>query len=276
MMSAEGKELTVGEMNTPSGTDAPAAWKRWLPLVLIVAATAIAIANGWHRYLSLEVLIENRTELDRLVSENFLVTIAGFMALYIVSVALSLPGAAVLTIAGGLLFGVVLGSAITVIAATIGATALFLAAKTSLGHGLVERAGPWAEKLAGGFRADAFGYLLFLRLVPLFPFWLVNLAPALFGVSARTYVIATFFGIMPGSVAYTFIGAGLDSVIAAQRAANADCIGNADCAISIDLAALVTPELIAAFVMLGIVSLIPVALKKWRARKSGGTTGGQP
>ncbi len=124
------------------------------------------------------------------------------------SSALSLPGGAILTVIGGLLFGVIVGSVAAAVGALVGATAIFLIARSAAGEFLTRRAGPFAAKLAEGFRADAFSYLLFLRLVP-FPFWLVNLASALFGVRLSTYVAATAIGIVPATVAFAAFGAGL-------------------------------------------------------------------
>ena len=158
---------------------------------------------------------------------------------------------------------------ICVIGATIGATLIFLAARTALGEPLLRWAGPRANQLAQRFRADAFSYLLFLRLVPVFPFWLVNLAPAVVGVRLGTFVLATALGIIPGTFAYALVGGGLDSVIAAQEAAYRACLaaGRPDCRLDFAMSALVTPQLLAAFVALGVVALIPVAVRKWRARR---------
>ena len=146
-------------------------------------------------------------------------------------VALSVPVGFYLTVIGGILFGAVLGGLAALVGATIGAICIFLIARSAMGEHLVRRAGPLAEKLAQGFRADAFSYLLFLRLVPIFPFWLVNLVPALCGVSVATFAAATALGIIPATFAFAFVGAGLDSVIAAQQAAYRACVaaGRTDC-----------------------------------------------
>jgi uncharacterized membrane protein YdjX (TVP38/TMEM64 family) len=125
-----------------------------------------------------------------------------------------------------------------------------------------------AGKLAQGFRADAFSYLLFLRLVPVFPFWLINLVPALCGVRLATFVAATAVGIIPGTFAIAFVGAGLDSVIAAQQAAYHLCLtgGSPDCRLKFHMNAVLTPELVTALAALGVLALIPVAVKHLRAR----------
>ena len=126
--------------------------------------------------------------------------------------------------------------------------------------------GPWVERLRQGFREDALNYLLFLRLVPLFPFFVVNLVPALLDVPLRTFVVGTFLGIMPATLAFSVAGSGLGSVVEAQNQLYRACIATADdkdqCGYVVDAGALVTPELIAAFVLLGLAALIPVAVKK--------------
>ncbi len=252
----------------------PQALKRLWPLLLIGVAMAIVWQTGLHRYLSLEGLIENREALTRLVSGNLAVAVLGYVAVYIVTVALSLPGALFLTIAGGLMFGWAIAGSATVIAATLGASVIFLAAKTALGTSLRAKAGPFLDRLASGFEEDAFNYLLFLRLVPAFPFWLVNLAPAFLGVSLKTFFIATLIGIIPGTFAFAFVGAGLGSVIDAQaedyRACQATDPSGATCTVSLDTSALITPEIIAAFVALGVVAIIPVIVKKVRKRRQAG------
>ncbi|MEW5421317.1 TVP38/TMEM64 family protein [Amorphus sp. 3PC139-8] len=226
---------------------------------------AIAYGAGWFDQFTLANLIRKRSALAAFVTDDVALALLAYAGLYIVLVALSFPGASLLTIAGGFLFGVWMSSAVTAIAATIGATVVFLAARTSLGAALRARAGPFMTRLADGFRADAWSYLLFLRLVPVFPFWLVNLAPALFSVPLRTYVGATFVGILPGTVAYAFLGAGLDSLIAAQEAANPGCAAAGSC--SIDPSALITPTFVGALVALGLVALIPPIYRKVRRRK---------
>ena len=175
-------------------------------------------------------------------------------------------GASFLTIAGGFLFGWLLAGVATVIAATLGATVVFLAARSSLGTALKARAGPFLARLSSGFRENAMSYLLFLRLTPIFPFWLVNIAPAIFHVPVGTYVFSTLVGIIPGTFAFAFIGSGLDSVIAAQEAANPGCAAAGSC--EVDIGAFVTPELLAAFFVLGFASLIPVVLKRLRKKRA--------
>src|SRR5207244_446397 len=190
--------------------------------------------------------------------------LAAYMALYIAAVALSIPVGVFLTVTGGVLFGALLGGVAAVVSATIGAICIFLIARSAIGEYLVRRAGSVAERLAEGFRADAFSYLLFLRLVPIFPFWMVNLVPALAGVRLATFAAATALGIIPATFVFAFVGAGLDSVIAAQQAAYRSCLAAArsDCRLEFHVNAALTPELIGALTALGVLALVPVLVKR--------------
>jgi uncharacterized membrane protein YdjX (TVP38/TMEM64 family) len=229
---------------------------------------------GWHRLLSLETIGLHYGELRSFIDSNLARALALYGLLYMAVVVLSLPGGLVMTLAGGLLFGWKAGAITTVIAATAGATVLFLIAKTSVGETLSARVGPWLARLSDGFKENALSYMLFLRLVPVFPFFIVNLAPALLGVPLSTYVIGTFLGIIPGSVAFSVAGAGLGSVVEAQNAVHAACLErqqrepNLACPYTIDTGNLVTGELLAAFILIGLLALIPVAAKKWSARNA--------
>ena len=261
------EQMTQGiEKATPSG-GISAKLKKWGPLVAIGGLMAFGFSQGWHHYLNLDSLVKNRALLASYVADYYGLMLGGYMLAYIAAVALSFPGASFLTIAGGLLFGWAIGGAATVLAATIGASVIFLAARSAFGASLRARAGGFIDRFSEGFRDSAFNYLLFLRLVPLFPFWLINVVPALFNVRLGSYFLATFIGILPGTFAYAFIGAGLDSIISAQRAANPACATDPNCSVTLDTSALITPELIAAFVALGIVSLIPPVLKAVKNRR---------
>lgn len=246
--------------------------RRWLPLLSSAALMALVFAMGWHQHLSFKTIGLNYDALKGFISANLLLALVLFMLAYVAVVALSLPGALVMTLGGSLLFGWQLAAPAIVVAATIGATIIFLVARTSFGENLAARAGPWLAKLSDGFQENALSYLLFLRLVPAFPFFVVNIVPALLGVPVRTYVIGTFLGIIPGTTAYSVLGSGLGSVVEKQNAIYKDCVARhptdaaAACPYTIDTGALITPELIAAFVLLGIVALIPVGMKHWSKR----------
>jgi uncharacterized membrane protein YdjX (TVP38/TMEM64 family) len=240
----------------------------WWPLLVLLAIMAIAYSLGWHKYLSIEKLAENREFYTSYVGKNWIWAILAYAGIYLLTTALSLPVGSILTIIGGFLFGWLVAGFVTVGAATAGATLVFVVAKSTLGEFLRQKAGPFVKKLTEGFNNDAFGYLMFLRLVPVFPFWLVNIAPALFNVKMRTYLITTFLGIIPGTFAIALLGSGLGSVIDRQKAVYDACVaekGAGSCAFSVDIGALLTPQLLAAFAALGVVALIPVAIKRWKA-----------
>ena len=257
------EDMTLGAAN----------WlKRLWPLLLLVSIGSLIVAMGWHRYLTLEHLAQNRDSLRTMIESHYVHALAVFTALYAVTVALSIPGGVVLTIAGGFLFGWLIGGVLSIVGATIGATAIYLVARSALRDVLIAKAGPRLQRFADGFREDALSYLLFLRLIPVFPFWLVNLAPGLLGVPFWTYVTTTFIGIIPGTFAFALAGNGLDSVFDAQQASYESCLakvgegGHDSCVYGIDPGALLTTDVIVAIVALGVVALIPVVAKKRRRR----------
>ncbi|MEM8551112.1 MAG: TVP38/TMEM64 family protein [Pseudomonadota bacterium] len=257
---------TQNETDEPAEPVKPARFSltRLWPLAVIVLALVAGYAAGLHRYFSLDSIIMEHEALQAWVRGNTVVAAFSYTLLYVVAVAVSFPGASFLTIAGGLLFGVFLGSLLTVLGATAGASIIFLVAKTSLGAPLRARAGAFTRKLAQGFENNAFSYLLSLRLQPIFPFWLINVAPALFNVPLTTYAIATALGIIPGVIAYSLLGDGLGAVIAAQEAANPGCAQAGTC--EIDLQALVSPLLIAALLAMSLVALLPMMVGKLRRK----------
>jgi len=240
-------------------------WLRLALLGLLGTLMVVALANGAAQYFSLTRLAENRETLAQFVSAYFIYAVFLFMLVYALATALSLPGGAVLTMAGGFLFGVWLGSLLVVIAATTGAVLLFLIAKTTLGEMLAKKAGNKIQELQQGFRQNAFYYLLFLRLVPLFPFWLVNFAPALLGVSLWVYIRATFIGIIPGVFAFAFLGRGLDSIILQHQKNYTLCLAQQPkkpCDSTLAIGDLFTIEMVIALTLLGCVALIPIFFKK--------------
>lgn len=225
-------------------------WLRFLPLAAILGALGGAYALGLHEYLSFEVLAENRALLLAWTQEHTALALAVFMFAYVAIVALSLPGGVIATLTGGFLFGTWLGGIATVFAATVGATLLFLAARTALGDALRAKAGPALRKLEEGFQRDALSYLLMLRLVPAFPFFLVNLAPAFLGVSLRVYVIGTFFGIMPGTFVFASVGAGLGAVF--------------DRGERPDLSIILAPPVLLPLLALAALALVPVIWNRFK------------
>jgi uncharacterized membrane protein YdjX (TVP38/TMEM64 family) len=243
----------------PSGTTAAprTLWRRLLPLAVLLVAAGLAYAFELQHFLSFATLQEYHETLRRIVEARPVLTALGFVLVYAAAVAVSLPGAAFLTIAGGFLFGIWLGSLLAVIGATVGAVTIFLIARTSLGDGLRERAGPWLQRMQAGFNENALSYLLVLRLVPAFPFWIVNIVPAFLGVRLRDYAIATFFGIMPGSVVFTSVGNGLGTVI--------ETGGEPDLGIVLE------PAILLPMLGFAALALLPVVYRKVKLRRRSGT-----
>jgi uncharacterized membrane protein YdjX (TVP38/TMEM64 family) len=244
------------------------AW-RFVPLAVLILGAGAVLWSGAYRLLSLEALIEHRERLQVFVEAHAAKAMLLYMTVYITAVTLSIPGAVFLTILGGFLFGWLVGGAAAVISATLGAIGVFLIARTSVGDGLLQRAGRRIQSLAAGFRADAFSYLLFLRFLPVVPFWITNLASALFGVPLRTFSLGTMIGLIPGTYAFAMAGAGLDSVIRRQQEAREACLagGGTACGLDLSLSSLLTPQMIAAFVALGVLALAPVLVKRFYGHK---------
>jgi uncharacterized membrane protein YdjX (TVP38/TMEM64 family) len=240
-----------------------------LPL-LIGAVMALVLLKGWHHQITLETIVAHRDRFHALLAAHTVLALIAYVALYALLVALSLPCGLIMTVAGGLLFGWLLGALAAIVGATLGATSVFLIARGAVGDTLSRRAGPWLAKLSQGFQKDALSYMLFLRLVPAFPFWFVNIAPAVLGVPLRTFVLGTVVGIIPATFAFASAGAGLDSVILAAKNEHAACValkGADACPLKISASLLLTPELMLALVLVGLVALMPVALKSWKKRR---------
>lgn len=223
----------------------------WIVLGMVAALLA-AHLSGFADLLSLDTLARHRETLAGFVAANVAAASAAYVVIYVAAVAFSLPGATVLTLAGGFLFGAVLGTALTVVAATTGATILFLLARRLFGADALERLGPRAARLAEGIRRDAASYLLVLRLVPLFPFFLVNLVPAFCGVRLTVFVLTTFFGILPGTAVFSLAGAGLGEVLAGG--------GN------FEIGRVLTPTILGALLGLAALSLAAIPLRRRFAR----------
>lgn len=224
--------------------------RRWLPLALLGLAAVAVYASGLHRQLSLETLRTQRDALEAFVAARPLAAPLAYVLVYAAAVALSLPGAVFLTLAGGFLFGPWLGAFLAVIGATAGAVLLFLVARSTLGAGLRRWAGPWLQRLEEGFHADAFHYLLVLRLLPVLPFWLVNLVPAFLGVPLRTYALATFLGIIPATLVYASVGNGLGAIL--------------DRGERPDLGLILEPQVLLPLVGLALLALLPVVYRRWK------------
>lgn len=227
--------------------------KRVVPLAVLAVGLGLFFGLGLHRQLSFDALRDNRAWLLELVARWGVFAALGYIVFYAGVVAFSLPIGLLMTITGGFLFGPVKGTLIVVAGATLGAVALFLIARTALGDVLRAKAGPFVAKLEAGFKENALSYMFVLRLVPLFPFWLVNIVPALLGVPLRVYAIGTFLGIIPGTCVYVLVGNGLGAVF--------DSGGDPD------LKIIFKPEIIGPILGLAALALVPVVYKTFKRRR---------
>jgi uncharacterized membrane protein YdjX (TVP38/TMEM64 family) len=227
---------------------------RVLPLALLLAGLASFFLADLGRFTSFEFLRQNHQALMHWVAGHQLLAVAGFALLYAASVALSLPSGSFLTVTAGFLFGTMAGALWVVLAATVGATAVFLAARTAFAEPLRRRAGPTLRRMESGFQTNALSYLLVLRLVPLFPFFLVNLAPAFLGVPLGTYVATTLIGIIPGTLVYASVGSGLGMIFEQGGTP--------------PLGLIFEPRILLSILALAALALVPVAYRRWRQKKA--------
>jgi uncharacterized membrane protein YdjX (TVP38/TMEM64 family) len=260
-------------------TRAPAARARGpVRLALAVLGLAAVVAAVWalNRVVTLDAVLARYDALQAGVDRHWVGAIGLFALAYAGAVAVSLPGASLLTLVGGLLFGWLAGGLAAVVAATAGAVALFLLARTALGPLLAGRAGPRLQKLLDALRTDAAWYLLFCRLAPVFPFWMVNLAAALVPTPLRVFALTTAVGIIPGSFAIAAAGAALADVVAQRKLAFDACVaaGGQACSFDIGVRHVLTPGVVAALLALGLLALVPVVLRRtgimrhWRSSAS--------
>ena len=228
---------------------------RFVPLGLLAGAGVLFLALGGARYLSLAALAEHHKWLCDFVIEHNVAAPLVFITVYAALVALSVPAAALLSITSGFFFGIWLGTVCAVVGSTLGAIAIFLAVRAGL-TGIIERAGPRLRRIEAGFREDALSYLLVLRLVPVFPFWLVNLAAGAVGLRLSVYALATFVGMIPASFIYASLGSGLGDVIAQGHEPD------------IDIGVLCRPSVLLPIVGFAVLVLLPVVYKRWRIARS--------
>ena len=229
-------------------------WRRLLPLVVLICGLLVAWSSGLLDLLSFDTLRDNRDQLQELVASKPVLSILGFMAIYVIAVALSLPLGSILTISGGFLFGAVLGTTYVVTAATLGAVIVYLAARYAFYDVMHDKAGSAIRKMEKGFSENAFSYLMVLRLIPIFPFWLVNLVPALLGVKLRSFAMGTLLGIIPGTFVYASIGDGLGALFDQGKTP--------------DLGVIFEPRILTPIIGLAVLAMLPVAYKKLRKSKN--------
>ncbi|CAO4175944.1 TVP38/TMEM64 family protein [Methylorubrum populi] len=268
--------MTPGDRDGQPGGTSPGPqnprrpWLRWLPLACLALLSLGVLASGGARFLDLDRLSESRVWLQALIAEDRVRAIALASLAYVGSVVVSLPATLVLTVLAGLLFGSVTGALIAIGSATTGAAIVFSVGRFAAGDLIRRKAGPRVGRFAEGFRRDGFGYILILRLLPIFPYWITNLAPAAFGVRLRTFVLATLLGLTPGAFIYAGIGSGLEDLLSARDEAKTACLaaGGSDCAAGIDLRALVTPGMVASLAALAGFALLSLYLRRWLERRT--------
>ena len=225
-------------------------WKRFAPLAVLVAGLLAFWVFDLGRFVSFEGLHVHREALTAWVAAR---PISGGVVAavgYALIVAFSLPIASLMSLVVGFLFGQIWGTVIVVVGATVGALAVFTAARSALGGGLRARTGPFVRRLQAGFQANAWSYMLILRLVPLFPFWLVNIVPAMLQVPACVFVLTTAIGIVPGSFVFVGLGNGLGHILEAGELPG--------------LAVFAAPEVLMPLVLLAALSALPILYKRWR------------
>lgn len=221
--------------------------KRLAALAGFAALIGLFFAFDLDALVSYQGLAENEAALKRAVADYPLLTAAAYMSLYVLAVTFSLPGALWLSLAGGLMFGTWVGGTLIVISATLGASGLFMVARYIAGDTLRAKAGPALAKFEASFNRDAASYMLVLRLLPIFPFFIVNLGAALVGVRFPVFVATTFFGIMPGTFVFASIGNGISVLLQAGKQP--------------DLSVMTQPEILGPLVALAVLSMAPAI---WR------------
>lgn len=229
--------------------------RRHLPLIGILCAALIGFFT-LRDLISFQTLADNREALLAYRDSHYALMVLAFVAIYILIVAFSLPGAAVASVTGGFLFGLVAGTAFNVLAATIGAISIFLAARLGLGQALsrrLETSEGVLKRLKQGLHDNEISVLFLLRLVPAVPFFVANLLPALVGVRLRNFILTTALGIIPGALVFTSIGVGLGEVF--------------DRGETPDLGLLWAPHVIGPILGLAVLAALPIGINAWRGRK---------
>lgn len=224
-------------------------YRLW-PLLVIILLFFLLYYFGINQYLSYASLQQHHQKLISWTNQHYIYAAGLYMLFYIICVAVSFPGALILTLTGGLLFGLWWGVLFVVISATLGSTLIFLIVKFALNDWITKKTAGWVSKMRKGFQDNAFSYLLILRLIPLFPFWAVNIVPALLGVKAQIFILATFLGIIPGSMIYVSIGNGLNHLFEKGQAP--------------DLKMILTPPILWPLLALALLSLMPILYKKFK------------
>jgi uncharacterized membrane protein YdjX (TVP38/TMEM64 family) len=225
---------------------------RWFFLIIILLSMVAFLYSDFSDYLTYSFLKENRDWILDYAAKNYILTVGAFIIIYTIAVACSFPGASFLSLAGGFIFGIIPATVFVVISATLGAVMIFLVVKTTLGSLFSRKASGWVKEFEQGFQDDAFNYLLFIRLMPIFPFWVVNIVPALLDMKSKQFIVATFLGIIPGTAVYCSVGNGLGTYFKTDH--------------DPELTILFTPEIMIPIILLALLSIAPVVYKKIKDR----------
>lgn len=227
-------------------------FKRSLPVLVILILLGMALYFDLPHYLSWSSFQTYHDQIKVWSQTHLIQSVVAFMAVYTLSVAVSIPGAAILTLVGGFLYGLIWGTVIVVISATIGALLLFLAVKYFMGDWASKQAKGWVKKMQKGFAENALSYLLILRLIPLFPFWVVNIVPAILNIDIRVYTLTTFIGIIPGTLVFVALGNGVSHLFE---------IGQKP-----DFSIIFSPPILLPLIGLAILSFLPVIYQQFRRK----------
>ena len=225
--------MTVKSRLIDHGASQIATFLRLLPLLVLGAGFFTFFWLGWDRYLSFQALKDNKDLLSQWRDEHYFMAVLSFVGAYGVLSGFSVPVGLWMTLAGGFMFGTLAGGFLSLLGATLGAMAIFFAARFTLADVLKEKCVTAIAKMEVGFKENQLSYMLTLRLVPIFPFWLVNLVPAFLDVSPRTYLTGTLFGMIPGALVYASVGNGLSTVFENGSETKLDIIFSANIRIPI-------------------------------------------
>jgi uncharacterized membrane protein YdjX (TVP38/TMEM64 family) len=228
---------------------------RFVPLAIVAIALGAFFLFDLDRYFSLDTLRDNRAVLKAWVAGSPVLSVAAFMAVYAAAVAISFPGASILTVFGGFLFGLAVGVPAIVIAATLGAAIVYFAAKSATGDFFRQRAKGFFAQMEKGFRENELSYMFLLRLAPVFPFWAVNIGAGALGVSLRNYIVGTLLGIIPGSFVYASIGNAAGAAFDAGENVSLSGI-------------LLKPTTLLPMVGLAALALLPIVIKKFGKKEA--------
>jgi uncharacterized membrane protein YdjX (TVP38/TMEM64 family) len=243
---------------------------RWWPVVALIGVAVAAHLAGLDQQVSLAGVARNRHALRAFVDEHWFAAILCYAGIYVAMTIASFPAAAVMSIAGGFLFGWWVSAPLSMLSATFGATTVFFIVRNTAGRAFAAQAGPIASRLRQGVAQHAFYYLLSLRLLPVVPFCVINAGAGLCRVKPSTFIAATLVGIIPGALAYSWLGTGLDKVIVAEQKSFAACVatkGIVNCHFELAPSAFATPQLVVALIVLSVMALLPLAVRYFKFKR---------